>query len=135
MTFKIKFLYWQCNQYLNSFFTMWKITRRAILQAMYGELFEEQWWVCAICGTNPMYNKKLSIDHNHETWEVRGLLCTKCNMLLWRARDDVNILQWAIEYLSQEPYWTDYDRVCWKWSEFFWCSTKEINSIFWRWED
>lgn len=33
---------------------------------------------CAICKVKPDY--MLSIDHNHKTQEVRGLLCQRCNI-------------------------------------------------------
>jgi hypothetical protein len=53
---------------------------------------------CAICfksrGARPF-----SIDHDHRTGRVRGLLCSTCNTGLGMFRDDVRILQYAIEYL------------------------------------
>lgn len=109
-----------------------KLTRTMLVSAMYRELSEEQWGVCAICGNHPRWNKKLNIDHDHETGKVRWLLCSKCNMMLWRARDSVEILESAIEYLNKEPYGTDYDWVCGKGSEFFNCSMTDINKCFWK---
>lgn len=46
--------------------------------------------------------KKLSVDHNHVTGEVRGLLCDRCNRLLGYARESIPILQNAINYLRGE---------------------------------
>lgn len=40
---------------------------------------------CAVCGQA----KKLTIDHNHETGAVRGLLCMRCNVLLGYLGDTV----------------------------------------------
>lgn len=75
----------------------------------YHEMLRNQDGVCAICGNpegaidprtgEPNY---LSVDHNHETGEVRGLLCNNCNNGLGRFRDNPNILQAAIEYLRAE---------------------------------
>ena len=73
----------------------------------YDRMIKEQGGKCAICGTtNPhgegsvaTYLKYLSIDHNHETGEIRGLLCNKCNRGIGLLQDDIIILQKAINYL------------------------------------
>lgn len=49
----------------------------------YNHLLVEQSDRCAICWTDdPSPRKYWDVDHNHETGEVRGLLCTQCNMEL-----------------------------------------------------
>ena len=111
---------------------MGELTKSGILAALYRDLLDEQGWVCWICGDHPPRNKKLAIDHDHETGEIRGLLCLRCNALLGRARDNKYILQSAINYLEKPTYWTDYDWVKNKGSEFFKCSMKDINKIFWK---
>ena len=67
----------------------------------YDVLYEEQNRGCAICsaptGSN---NKRLAVDHNHETGEVRGLLCDDCNTGLGKFKDNPNLLAIAINYLS-----------------------------------
>lgn len=41
---------------------------------------KEQNNCCAICGRNmDTMKKKLHVDHNHKTGQVRGLLCDFCN--------------------------------------------------------
>lgn len=66
----------------------------------YDEMLEAQDNACAICGKTPEENgRRLHIDHDHETGEVRGLLCHSCNMLLGFAYDNIDILLNAINYL------------------------------------
>ena len=72
----------------------------------YEELLEQQQGVCAICGQsetsrNQWGAKQLAVDHNHQTGDVRGLLCFKCNTALGRFNDDPALLQKAIDYLTQ----------------------------------
>lgn len=62
---------------------------------------------CAVCN-KPEHRllktgdiKPLSVDHNHITGEIRGLLCNDCNSLLGFAKENVEILQSAINYLNR----------------------------------
>lgn len=41
----------------------------------------------------------LSIDHDHETGKVRGLLCNNCNRAIGLLGDSVSTLLDAVEYL------------------------------------
>jgi hypothetical protein len=45
--------------------------------------------------------KRLSVDHNHSSGKIRGLLCHNCNVLLGNANDSIKILQDAISYLKK----------------------------------
>ena len=67
----------------------------------YNAIFTEQNGKCGICETHQSELKQaLSVDHNHKTGEVRGLLCHNCNIGIGYLKDDVNILQNAIQYLN-----------------------------------
>jgi hypothetical protein len=62
---------------------------------------------CKICKTEYEDVTKhggLYVDHCHKTGKVRGLLCRNCNNLLGVAKDDVTILQNAIEYLTSHKF-------------------------------
>ena len=66
----------------------------------YENLLEKQNNACAICGiTAEEDGKRLVVDHNHETLQVRGLLCYKCNSGLGFFQDNQAHLAMAIEYL------------------------------------
>ena len=74
----------------------------------YNEMFYQQEGVCAICkrpeqqpwrkGRSP---KKLTVDHDHATGKVRGLLCQKCNSILGYAEDEPLRLIEAAHYLGR----------------------------------
>lgn len=66
----------------------------------YVEILKKQNHVCAICGGIDE-NKRLAIDHCHVTEEIRGLLCSKCNLGLGLFRDNIRNLKNAIEYLKK----------------------------------
>jgi hypothetical protein len=63
----------------------------------------EQHSVCRICGTdNPGGRGKVfSVDHDHQTGKVRGLLCHHCNVGLGNFKDSIDILKKAISYLEE----------------------------------
>ena len=56
---------------------------------------------CAICGGPPAGKYGVFVvDHDHETNRVRGLLCSPCNMGIGLLKDDVWVLENAVQYLS-----------------------------------
>jgi hypothetical protein len=72
----------------------------------------QQRGVCAICGhpeTAAFRDKikMLSVDHNHKTGQIRGLLCDQCNRALGAAKEDPHILDSAIRYLM---FWRNVNR-------------------------
>ena len=44
---------------------------------------------------------KLCVDHNHATGKVRKLLCHDCNTMIGKAKEDIQILESAINYLKK----------------------------------
>ena len=57
---------------------------------------------CPICKkkTIPGITSKVVLDHNHNTGEPRAWICDSCNTGLGRFKDDINLLQCAIDYLK-----------------------------------
>lgn len=69
----------------------------------YEALLRFQGGKCFICQKAPRA-KRLAVDHDHTTGNVRGLLCRRCNhRLLGSAHDGTEILERAIEYLNNPP--------------------------------
>jgi hypothetical protein len=72
-----------------------------ITKEEYLKLYEQQEGKCKICNMVPTGHKKtLCLDHDHITLKVRGLLCDNCNTALGKFKDDVELLQKAINYLK-----------------------------------
>ena len=74
----------------------------------YNRMLEEQNGKCKICKQeetckDPKHDRvrRLNIDHCHTTNKVRGLLCNDCNTSLGKFKDDISILESAIEYLKK----------------------------------
>ena len=67
----------------------------------YDQLWQAQRGVCAICGKTEEENgQRLTVDHNHETGEVRGLLCNSCNLGLGLLGDGIEIIRAVLTYLE-----------------------------------
>src|SRR5258708_1552510 len=65
--------------------------------AEHKQMVEAQEYKCKIC----LKQKKLEIDHNHKTGQVRGLLCHDCNYrLLGTIERNVAKVERAIKYLK-----------------------------------
>lgn len=74
-----------------------------LTEGQYDELYEIQGGKCAICRRATGKSRRLSVDHDHATDLVRGLLCRKDNDLLGHARDQIEFFQRAIDYLENPP--------------------------------
>lgn len=84
--------------------------RRRHLDRTYGltpeefdALLAQQNYQCAVClsGDPSRNNGNWSIDHDHATGAVRGIVCHHCNILLGGARDNVQTLRNAVAYLER----------------------------------
>lgn len=82
--------------------------RRYRIEKVYGMPYEQyvtmlkkQNYSCLICEQkHDETSVALAVDHNHNTGEVRGLLCRTCNAAIGALGDNVEGLQRAIEYLE-----------------------------------
>ena len=82
----------------------WKLKAvYGITREDYNSLREKQNNCCAICGIHEKHakNSTLCVDHNHDTGEVRGLLCHKCNAAIGLLQDNHEFCFNASEYLKE----------------------------------
>lgn len=83
-----------------------RVKNRSLLKAYgitldeFNKMFEAQEGVCAICFQACKSGQSLCVDHNHDTKKVRGLLCKDCNNGMGRLKDNILLLQSAINYLT-----------------------------------
>lgn len=78
-------------------------SRYGITEQQYNELLKSQNNSCALCSTQEPGGKGcFHIDHDHQTGEVRGLLCHQCNTGLGLFKDNPDTLQKAIHYLNRK---------------------------------
>ena len=71
---------------------------------VYNQMFKKQQGSCAICEKHQsQLTHALSVDHNHRTQEIRGLLCKNCNAALGQFNGDTSsrLLRKAIGYLKE----------------------------------
>lgn len=74
--------------------------------ADYASQIRAQWGRCPICGERPKNRHSgmgthsgLVADHCHQSGKWRALLCSRCNLLIGSAKEDITILLAAAEYL------------------------------------
>ena len=78
----------------------WLQKRYGISEQDYDAILESQDGVCAICGRAERAKRlSLAVDHDHETGQIRGLLCNSCNTALGKFQDDPEVIESAIRYL------------------------------------
>lgn len=74
------------------------LRRYGISRTDYERMLAHQAGGCAICLKTP--NEPLCVDHCHQTGQVRGLLCRRCNLGLGHFSDDLDRLARASTYLK-----------------------------------
>jgi hypothetical protein len=73
-----------------------------ISSEQYNEMFIKQDGYCAICGGHQtLFDTSLAVDHCHSSNIIRGLLCRNCNLMLGFAKDNLETLKKAINYLKK----------------------------------
>lgn len=81
------------------------VSRYGLTIERYNEMLEQQGYKCLICNVlhEDKKGKRLVIDHNHETdiTDVRGLICSPCNLGLGIFKDNPDYLKAAAAYLEQ----------------------------------
>jgi hypothetical protein len=85
-----------------------KYSWKSRIKKMYGVtedhylgLYVSQNGKCAICKESiELRGKQTHIDHNHETLEVRGLLCHGCNTAIGLFKESEDNMNNAIKYLK-----------------------------------
>ena len=56
---------------------------------------------CAICHISFIKAlRSIYVDHNHETGKTRALLCRTCNLMLGNAKENIDTLRFAADYLE-----------------------------------
>jgi hypothetical protein len=76
--------------------------RFGLTESEYEALMEVQGGKCAICYGNPNGRwSTLSVDHDHQTKRVRGLLCTRCNRAIGLLHDNAVIAGRLAAYLKK----------------------------------
>lgn len=74
----------------------------------YEEMLPNANSVCEICHLpeTKISNKTgkpttLSVDHNHESGKIRGLLCHRCNLALGYLQEDIKVAKNLIDYVEK----------------------------------
>jgi hypothetical protein len=70
--------------------------RYGLTSADVDAMIEAQGGTCAVCPGPPQH-----VDHDHETGEVRGILCFNCNQALGNVRDNSMVLRGLARYLEK----------------------------------
>lgn len=65
----------------------------------YTKKLKEQNDVCEICKKES--NNSLVVDHNHDTGEARGLLCSQCNTALGLLKEDKPTIKNLLTYINK----------------------------------
>jgi len=74
-----------------------KKNKYGITQEEFDKMVKDINNICQICGLDM---KRPCLDHDHATLQIRGILCSKCNMAIGLLGDDYKIVESAANYLK-----------------------------------
>ena len=82
------------------------LRRFGITEEQYEELLNKQDGRCAVCLRHQSdFSRRMAVDHNHKTGEIRGLLCNFCNHRVVGKHNDSELLRRAADYLERTTGW------------------------------
>jgi hypothetical protein len=70
-------------------------------------MYDRQGGKCAVCNHPVQFQQsgknddRAVVDHCHKSGEVRAILCATCNIMLGKAKDSVDTLRAAADYLEK----------------------------------
>ena len=79
------------------------LTRYGLTEEGYDALLRDQEGKCGLCRQEARHEERLTrlvFDHDHQTGQLRGLICGRCNRGLGLLGDDLVSLKRAVEYLG-----------------------------------
>jgi len=101
-----RFAEWRANHPKDFAYLAWRSTlkrRYEITEEQFEQMHKDQQGVCAICNEpNNLKRRRLAVDHDHLTGDVRGLLCSSCNRGIGYFRDSPDLLLRAHSYLTAQ---------------------------------
>ena len=92
------------EQYMAPFRRKSLLARYGITHEDYLAMLERQNGKCAICGateTTCSRSRYFDVDHNHQTGQVRGLLCRDCNLTVGMVESKQYKLGLIRQYLAE----------------------------------
>ena len=91
----------QCNR------SKYQIRKYKVTEKRYNQMLLEQDYKCACCGKSikeritGQGRKSICVDHDHETEQVRGLICGLCNSGIGALGDNIQGVRNALNYLER----------------------------------
>lgn len=76
-----------------------RLNKYGITGKEFREMLNKQGFRCPIC--NESITKNLSVDHDHLTRKIRGLICNNCNLAIGNAGDSPERLRAMADYLER----------------------------------
>jgi len=77
------------------------LRRHGITLDDFNQMLKTQDNKCAICGNAFKNRKDTCVDHDHNTGQIRQLLCFNCNIGIGKFKDSIDLVNRALGYLEK----------------------------------